>query len=41
MSIIGIVAVDRNGAIGKDGTLPWRYSADLKFFKEQTLGHAA
>jgi dihydrofolate reductase len=40
MSIIGIVAVDRNGAIGKDGTLPWHYSADLKFFKEQTLGHA-
>ena len=40
MSIIGIVAIDRNGAIGKDGTLPWHYSADLKFFKEQTLGHA-
>ena len=40
MSIIGIVAVDPNGAIGKDGTLPWHYSADLKFFKEQTLSHA-
>ena len=37
--IIGIVAVDRNGAIGKDGTLPWHYSADLKFFKETTSGN--
>src|SRR5215469_15423652 len=38
--IIGIVAVDRNLAIGKDGRLPWRYSADMKFFKEQTTGNA-
>jgi dihydrofolate reductase len=38
--IIGIVAVDRNLAIGKDGKLPWRYSADMKFFKEQTTGNA-
>lgn len=40
MAIIGIVAVDRAGAIGKGGALPWHYSADLKFFKEQTTGHA-
>src|SRR5438034_4592351 len=40
MSIIGIVAVDRNGAIGKEGRLPWHYSADMKFFKETTTGHA-
>ena len=40
MAIIGIVAVDRNGAIGKGGPLPWHYSADLKFFKEQTTGNA-
>ena len=40
MSIIGIVAVDRRGAIGKGGQLPWHYSADLKFFKGQTTGHA-
>lgn len=40
MAIIGIVAVDGNGAIGKDGSLPWHYSADLRFFKEQTTGHA-
>src|SRR5215218_8482441 len=40
MSIIGIVAVDRNGAIGKGGQLPWHYPADLKFFKGRTTGHA-
>ncbi|HEX8068960.1 MAG TPA: dihydrofolate reductase [Pyrinomonadaceae bacterium] len=40
MSIVGIVAVDRRGAIGRGGALPWRYPADLKFFKEQTTGHA-
>lgn len=40
MAIIGIVAVSRNGAIGKGGTIPWHYSADLKFFKQQTSGNA-
>jgi len=38
--IIGIAAVDRKGAIGKRGKLPWHYSADMKFFKETTTGHA-
>src|SRR5947207_4192516 len=38
--IIGIVAIDRNGAIGKDGKLPWHYSSDMKFFKGTTTGHA-
>ena len=38
--IIGIVAVDRNGAIGKGGKLPWHYSADMKSFKETTTGNA-
>ena len=37
--IIGIVAIDRNFAIGKDGQLPWHYSADLKFFKATTTGN--
>jgi dihydrofolate reductase len=40
MAVIGIVAVAQNRAIGKDGGLPWHYPADLKFFKEQTSGHA-
>ena len=40
MSIIGIAAIAQNYAIGKDGKLPWHYSADLKFFKQTTLNHA-
>jgi len=40
MAIIGIVEVDHNLAIGKGGRLPWHYSADLKFFKETTIGNA-
>jgi dihydrofolate reductase len=40
MMIIGIVAVDRNLAIGKGGELPWHYSADLRFFKQTTIGNA-
>jgi len=40
MMIIGIAAVDRKGAIGKGGKLPWHYSADMKFFRETTTGHA-
>jgi dihydrofolate reductase len=39
VAIIGIVAVDRAGAIGRDGALPWHYAADLKHFKEQTTGN--
>lgn len=38
--IIGIVAISNNYAIGRDGKLPWHYSADLKFFKETTTGNA-
>jgi len=34
-----IVAMDRNGAIGKRGSLPWYLPADLKRFKELTMGH--
>ncbi len=40
MAIIGIVAIAQNFAIGKDDKLPWHYSADLKFFKQTTLGNA-
>ena len=38
--IIGIVAISKNFAIGKDGKLPWHYSADLRFFKQTTTGNA-
>jgi dihydrofolate reductase len=40
MSIIAIVAIAKNFAIGKNGKLPWHYPADLKFFKQTTLNHA-
>lgn len=39
MRISLIVAVAENGVIGRDGDLPWRIAADLKFFKETTTGH--
>jgi dihydrofolate reductase len=38
--LIGVVAIARNFAIGKDGKLPWHYPADLRFFKESTIGNA-
>lgn len=38
--IIGIVAIAKNFAIGKDGKLPWHHSADLKFFRKTTTGNA-
>ena len=34
-----IVAVADDGVIGRGGDLPWRLSADLKWFKKITLGH--
>ncbi|HEX8473504.1 MAG TPA: dihydrofolate reductase [Pyrinomonadaceae bacterium] len=39
MAIVGIVAVDRAGAIGRGGSIPWHYSSDLRFFKQQTTGN--
>ena len=35
-----IVAVARNGVIGRAGTLPWHLSEDLRHFKSTTTGHA-
>lgn len=35
-----IVAVARNGVIGRAGELPWHVSEDLKHFKKTTSGHA-
>jgi dihydrofolate reductase len=33
-----VVAVAKNGVIGRDGGLPWRLSSDLKRFKGATMG---
>ena len=37
-AIVLIYARAANGAIGKDGDLPWRLPADLKRFKALTMG---
>ncbi len=39
MTISLIVAVSQNGVIGANNKLPWRLPADLKHFKELTMGH--
>lgn len=39
MTLALIVAHDPNLVIGKDGTLPWHYPEDLKYFKRTTMGH--
>lgn len=36
--VVLVVAVSRNGVIGRDGSLPWRLSSDMKFFKTITMG---
>ena len=36
MRIDVIVCVDKTYGIGKDGTIPWRSAADLKYFREKT-----
>jgi dihydrofolate reductase len=33
-----VVAMSRNGVIGRDNRLPWRLPADLAFFKRATMG---
>jgi len=39
MIVSAIVAVSRNGVIGKDNDLPWHLPTDMKYFKRTTLGH--
>lgn len=38
MKVTLIAAVAENGVIGRDGTMPWRLSTDLKRFKATTMG---
>ncbi|MDZ5698202.1 dihydrofolate reductase [Chelativorans sp. M5D2P16] len=38
MKIALVVAVARNGVIGREGTMPWWLSTDLKRFKAITMG---
>jgi dihydrofolate reductase len=38
MDISIIVAADENGVIGKGNQLPWRLAADMKHFRELTMG---
>lgn len=33
-----VLAMAKNGVIGKDGAIPWRIADDLKRFKQLTLG---
>ena len=38
--INAIFAVDSQGGLGKNGSLPWpKNSEDLRWFKQNTLGH--
>lgn len=39
MKIILIAALNPQRLIGREGTLPWHYRADLQHFKRSTLGH--
>jgi len=39
MQISTIAAIAENLAIGKDNQIPWYLPADLRFFRDHTLGH--
>ena len=38
--LIAIAAMARNRVIGRAGTIPWRISDELRWFKQATTGHA-
>lgn len=40
MLISAITAVSQNNVIGLNNDLPWHLPADMKFFKNTTMGHA-
>ncbi|MBP1703065.1 MAG: Dihydrofolate reductase, partial [Chloroflexi bacterium] len=39
MIISLVVAMEENRGIGQDNRLPWHLSADLRLFKQHTIGH--
>lgn len=39
MTVTIVVAVGRNGVIGRDGQMPWPRTGDMRQFKELTWGH--
>lgn len=39
MRLSVIAAVGKNGELGNNNKLIWKFKGDLKFFKETTLGH--
>ena len=38
--LCAVVAVARNGTIGRANTLPWKLRSDLQRFKKLTMGHS-
>ncbi len=40
MKIIAIAAMNDRNIIGADNKIPWKCPEDMRFFKEQTSGHA-
>ena len=40
MTVTLIVAAAENDVIGHEGDLPWHLPADLRYFKDTTMGHA-
>ncbi len=40
MIISLVAAADENNVIGMNNALPWKLPADMKFFKNLTMGHA-
>lgn len=39
MEKVIVAAVSENSVIGKDGSIPWHYSEDMKHFRSLTIGH--
>ncbi len=37
--MIAIAAMSENRVIGQNGTIPWKLSKDMQFFRRTTMGH--